>query len=77
MYTCSEYSVFCDVQEPVQTHVVSPLPHTYILPSELPTSYDPRNMSGLDYTTVNRNQHIPQCKCGLKLYSIYRIYSIM
>lgn len=48
---------------PVPTHVVSPLPHTYISPEDLPTSYDPRNMNSRDYTTVNRNQHIPQY-CG-------------
>lgn len=41
---------------------MSPLPHTYISPTDLPTSYDPRNISGRDFTTVNRNQHIPQCE---------------
>merc|ERR1711959_489209 len=30
---------------------------------DLPENYDPRNISGVDYTTVNRNQHIPQY-CG-------------
>lgn len=50
-------------QTPARTHVVSPLPHTYLRPEDLPASYDPRNISGLDYTTVNRNQHIPQY-CG-------------
>jgi cathepsin X len=29
----------------------------------VPDSYDPRNINGLDYTTINRNQHIPQY-CG-------------
>jgi cathepsin X len=29
----------------------------------VPTAYDPRNIAGLDYTTINRNQHIPQY-CG-------------
>lgn len=48
---------------PVKTHVVSPLPHTYLAPEAIPTSYDPRDISGVDYTTVNRNQHIPQY-CG-------------
>jgi hypothetical protein len=43
------------------SHVVSPLPHTYLSPADLPASYDPRNISGVDYTTANRNQHIPQC----------------
>lgn len=48
---------------PVKTHVVSPLPHTYISPKDLPTSYDLRNMNGKDYTTANRNQHNPKY-CG-------------
>eukprot|EP00049_Salpingoeca_infusionum_P008937 m.148445 g.148445 ORF g.148445 m.148445 type:complete len:636 (+) comp14180_c0_seq1:17-1924(+) len=45
------------------SHVVSPLPHTYIDIESIPANYDPRNISGVDYTTVNRNQHIPQY-CG-------------
>jgi len=44
---------------PKKQHIVSPLPHTYIIAEDLPQSYDPRNISGLDYTTTNRNQHIP------------------
>ena len=43
------------------SHVVSPLPHTYVNQADLPAIYDPRNISGVDYTTANRNQHIPQC----------------
>ena len=50
------------LQVPVKTHVVSPLPHTYMKPGSLPTSFDPRNMNGVDLTTWNKNQHIPQCK---------------
>jgi len=38
-------------------------PFEYLAPSDIPASYDPRNISGLDYTTINRNQHIPQY-CG-------------
>ena len=56
------HTVISYLQVPIPTHVVSPLPHTYISPKDLPTSYDPRNISGKDFTTVNRNQHIPQCK---------------
>jgi hypothetical protein len=44
---------------PKKSHVISPLPHTYIVSDDLPQSYNPRNISGLDYTTTNRNQHIP------------------
>ena len=42
--------------------MISPLPHTYMSPEDLPASYDARNINGQDFTTVNRNQHIPQCK---------------
>ena len=49
-------------QVPVPTYIVSALPHTYLNPSDLPDSYDPRNINGVDFTTVNRNQHIPQCR---------------
>ena len=48
---------------PVETHVVSPLPHTYISPKDIPESYDVRNISGKDFTTANRNQHNPKY-CG-------------
>jgi len=51
---------------PVPTHVISPLPHTYLRPEDLPSSYDPRNIKGMDYTTVNRNQHIPQCEWAVE-----------
>ena len=44
-------------------HVVSPLPHTYLKPEDLPKSYDIRNVDGVNYATWNRNQHIPQW-CG-------------
>ena len=45
-----------------KTHVKSPQPHTYLKKEQLPTIYDPRNMNGADFTTVNRNQHIPVCE---------------
>lgn len=43
--------------------ITSPLPHTYLKPSDVPTSYDPRDLNGLDHTTILRNQHIPNY-CG-------------
>jgi len=43
--------------------VTSPLPQDYVKDEELPAAFDPRNISGVDYTTINRNQHIPQY-CG-------------
>jgi cathepsin X len=49
--------------EPRAQHVVSALPHTYVNPASIPESYDPRDAVGHDFTTINRNQHIPQY-CG-------------
>ena len=55
----------------VATHVISPLPHTYIRPEDIPSSYDPRSLKGLDMTTVNRNQHIPQCMIIIHIVNNY------
>jgi cathepsin X len=43
---------------PKKSVVTTPLPHTYI--TAVPDAYDVRNINGLDWTTVNLNQHIPQ-----------------
>jgi len=52
------------IKSGVKTSVVkSALPHTYIKAADLPDSYDPRNIDGVDYTTILRNQHIPNY-CG-------------
>ena len=39
--------------------IKSPLPHTYVNFYELPKSYDPRDINGIDYTTELQNQHVP------------------
>jgi cathepsin X len=52
-----------EVPAPKASHIVSPLPQDYINVNDLPTGFDPRNISGVDYTTINRNQHIPNY-CG-------------
>jgi len=58
------HSKTCVVKDPAaKTHVKTPQPHTYLKVEDLPKAYDPRNMGGKDYTTVNRNQHIP-VYCG-------------
>ncbi|CAM9246029.1 unnamed protein product, partial [Ectocarpus sp. 8 AP-2014] len=43
--------------------VTSPLPHTYIDPSDLPRFFSWTNVGGRSYVTKNLNQHIPQY-CG-------------
>jgi len=44
-------------------HITVPPPHTYILASALPANYDWRNISGTNFLSTSRNQHIPQY-CG-------------
>jgi cathepsin X len=44
--------------------VRTPQPHTYLSPAELPASYDIRNLLGVNYAALTRNQHIPQCALG-------------
>lgn len=43
--------------------VKSPLPHTYLAKDALPKEYDIRNLDGVSYASIDRNQHIPQY-CG-------------
>jgi len=43
--------------------VKSPLPHTYLSSNDVPTEYDIRNLDGVSYASIDRNQHIPQY-CG-------------
>lgn len=47
----------------VEEHVVSPRPQDYVKVQDLPATYDPRNINGVNFVTVNRNQHIPMY-CG-------------
>ena len=41
--------------------VIKPLPHTYLNVNDLPSSFTWANVSGVNYLTATRNQHIPQC----------------
>ena len=43
---------------PAASLITSPLPHTYM--AEVPSSYDIRDIGGVNFATVNKNQHIPQ-----------------
>jgi cathepsin X len=43
--------------------VLSPLPHTYVNPDSLPTYYDIRNVSGINFASIVRSQMVP-LYCG-------------
>jgi len=56
--------VHLEDEDPRRSHVVSALPHTTMsLLETLPESFDWRNINGKSFTSVPRNQHIPQY-CG-------------
>jgi len=46
-----------------KSHVISPLPHTYIAAEELPKEWNWNDVDGKSYLTHSLNQHIPQY-CG-------------
>lgn len=46
-----------------RSHVVSPLPHTYLVEEDIPDNFTWDNVNGKSYLTKNLNQHIPHY-CG-------------
>ena len=48
-------------EKPESERVTAPLPHTYLTANDIPASFDWRNVNQTDYTTWNKNQHIPKC----------------
>lgn len=48
---------------PIATVELSPSPLSAVAPGSIPSSYDIRDLKGVNYATINRNQHIPKY-CG-------------
>lgn len=54
----------CVKRDPTyKAHVTTPQPFSYLKPANVPRDWDWRNVSGVNYCTSARNQHIPQY-CG-------------
>ena len=49
---------------PIVTALPSP-PSAAGLEADIPAAYDIRNLHGVNYATMDRNQHIPQCELQL------------
>jgi len=53
----------CLIERKWTEKVITPRPHEYLKADSIPDSWDWRNISGMNYVSPSRNQHIPQY-CG-------------
>jgi cathepsin X len=51
------------IKGPKPFHISQPLPEKYLNLEDIPDTWDIRNISGLNYASEDRNQHVPQY-CG-------------
>jgi cathepsin X len=64
----------CAVTHPEETtmeRITGPRPSDLIADGDVPSSYDIRNISGVNYASRNRNQHIPQVRLAVFFFFFF------